>query len=621
MKKFGAESGKLLEMMINSVYTHKDIFLRELISNAADAIDKQYFKSLSGGESGLNRSDYAITIMTDKENRILTVSDNGCGMNAEEMEKNLGTIAHSDTLEFKMANADNDFARETIGQFGVGFYSAFMVAKKVEVLSRPYGSGMAYLWSSDGKEGYTVEDAQKETCGTDIILYMKDNTEDENYDEYLDGYYIKSLVKKYSDYIRYPIVMDVETFEKGEGENADMVKVMKRQTVNSMTPLWKKKKSEIGEEEADSFYKDTFKDYDKPLAMLPVSAEGKVNFNALLFVPSHAPFDFYSSDFKRGLRLYSNGVLVEENCDEILPEHFAFVKGVVDCSDFTLNVSRESYQHSKAKMKAIGTALEKKIKSALIEMMDSEREKYERFYGVFGSHLKYSVYTSFGAVKEAVQDLLLFATVKNDGLTSLKEYRKAMKEDQENVYYAAGKTVTGIRAMPQLSFVSEKGYDVLALTENVDEFVVKLLNDYDGKTFKSVYSNADDGVKPDELPELERKMLEAIKNNLGKKIKDVKATRNLKDNPVCFATTGELSIGMERVINSMPNGQLVTAEKVLEINCEHKIYNKLLDLYERDTKAFIDMGELLYTMAGLLEGMPVEDPAAFARKACELMAK
>lgn len=501
MKKFRAESQKLLEMMIDSVYTHREIFLRELISNAADAIDKQYYKSLSGGESGMNRGDYSIRITADKEKRTLTVSDNGCGMNDSEMEENLGTIAHSGTGIFRSENAGSEAAGEVIGQFGVGFYSAFMVAKKVEVISRPYGSEKAYKWSSEGVSGYTVEETDKESNGTDVILYLKDNEEEENYDEFLDTYELKALVRKYSDYIRYPIIMNVEIFEPDPEKKGESFKKFEDQTVNSMVPLWKKKKSELTEEETDNFYRDKFHDYDKPLLTIPVNVEGAVSFSGLLFVPSRAPYDFYSKEYERGLELYGNGVLITEKCAELIPEYFAFVRGVVDSSDLSLNLSREMLQHNR-QLKAIASAVEKKIRNALLELMKEDTEKYEKFFGVFGTQLKYGIYTSFGADKDKIEDLLIYRLADNGDYTSLADYVENMKDGQEAVYYACGQSVEGIRAMPQMEFIAEKGYEVLAMTENVDEFVVKLLDKYKDKPFKSISGESGE-EKKEELSKIQ----------------------------------------------------------------------------------------------------------------------
>lgn len=619
MKKFRAESQKLLEMMIDSVYTHREIFLRELISNAADAIDKQYYKSLSGGESGMNRGDYSIRITTDKEKRTLTVSDNGCGMNDSEMEENLGTIAHSGTGIFRSENAGSEAAGEVIGQFGVGFYSAFMVAKKVEVISRPYGSEKAYKWSSEGVSGYTVEETDKESNGTDVILYLKDNEEEENYDEFLDTYELKALVRKYSDYIRYPIIMNVEIFEPDPEKKGESFKKFEDQTVNSMVPLWKKKKSELTEEETDNFYRDKFHDYDKPLLTIPVNVEGAVSFSGLLFVPSRAPYDFYSNEYERGLELYGNGVLITEKCAELIPEYFAFVRGVVDSSDLSLNLSREMLQHNR-QLKAIASAVEKKIRNALLELMKEDTEKYEKFFGVFGTQLKYGIYTSFGADKDKIEDLLIYRLADNGDYTSLADYVENMKDGQEAVYYACGQSVEGIRAMPQMEFIAEKGYEVLAMTENVDEFVVKLLDKYKDKPFKSISGESGE-EKKEELSKIQEDAIAFVGKTLGDKVSEVRASSRLKNHPVCFVEAGELSIEMEKILNSMPNAQTVNAKKVLEINLNHPVFAKITELFESDKEALEKLSFVLYDQARLIAGLELDNPAEFSQNVCDLIAK
>lgn len=619
MKKFRAESQKLLEMMINSVYTHREIFLRELISNAADAIDKQYYKSLSGGESGMNRGDYSIRITADKEKRTLTVSDNGCGMNDSEMEENLGTIAHSGTGIFRSENAGSEAAGEVIGQFGVGFYSAFMVAKKVEVISRPYGSEKAYKWSSEGVSGYTVEETDKESNGTDVILYLKDNEEEENYDEFLDTYELKALVRKYSDYIRYPIIMNVEIFEPDPEKKGESFKKFEDQTVNSMVPLWKKKKSELTEEETDNFYRDKFHDYDKPLLTIPVNVEGAVSFSGLLFVPSRAPYDFYSKEYERGLELYGNGVLITEKCAELIPEYFAFVRGVVDSSDLSLNLSREMLQHNR-QLKAIASAVEKKIRNALLELMKEDTEKYEKFFGVFGTQLKYGIYTSFGADKDKIEDLLIYRLADNGDYTSLADYVENMKDGQEAVYYACGQSVEGIRAMPQMEFIAEKGYEVLVMTENVDEFVVKLLDKYKDKPFKSISGESGE-EKKEELSKIQEDAIAFVGKTLGDKVSEVRASSRLKNHPVCFVEAGELSIEMEKILNSMPNAQTVNAKKVLEINLNHPVFAKITELFESDKEALEKLSFVLYDQARLIAGLELDNPAEFSQNVCDLIAK
>lgn len=567
----------------------------------------------------MNRGDYSIRITADKEKRTLTVSDNGCGMNDSEMEENLGTIAHSGTGIFRSENAGSEAAGEVIGQFGVGFYSAFMVAKKVEVISRPYGSEKAYKWSSEGVSGYTVEETDKESNGTDVILYLKDNEEEENYDEFLDTYELKALVRKYSDYIRYPIIMNVEIFEPDPEKKGESFKKFEDQTVNSMVPLWKKKKSELTEEETDNFYRDKFHDYDKPLLTIPVNVEGAVSFSGLLFVPSRAPYDFYSKEYERGLELYGNGVLITEKCAELIPEYFAFVRGVVDSSDLSLNLSREMLQHNR-QLKAIASAVEKKIRNALLELMKEDTEKYEKFFGVFGTQLKYGIYTSFGADKDKIEDLLIYRLADNGDYTSLADYVENMKDGQEAVYYACGQSVEGIRAMPQMEFIAEKGYEVLAMTENVDEFVVKLLDKYKDKPFKSISGESGE-EKKEELSKIQEDAIAFVGKTLGDKVSEVRASSRLKNHPVCFVEAGELSIEMEKILNSMPNAQTVNAKKVLEINLNHPVFAKITELFESDKEALEKLSFVLYDQARLIAGLELDNPAEFSQNVCDLIAK
>ena len=540
-------------------------------------------------------------------------------MNDSEMEENLGTIAHSGTGIFRSENAGSEAAGEIIGQFGVGFYSAFMVAKKVEVISRPYGSEKAYKWSSEGVSGYTVEETDKESNGTDVILYLKDNEEEENYDEFLDTYELKALVRKYSDYIRYPIIMNVEIFEPDPEKKGESFKKFEDQTVNSMVPLWKKKKSELTEEETDNFYRDKFHDYDKPLLTIPVNVEGAVSFSGLLFVPSRAPYDFYSKEYERGLELYGNGVLITEKCAELIPEYFAFVRGVVDSSDLSLNLSREMLQHNR-QLKAIASAVEKKIRNALLELMKEDTEKYEKFFGVFGTQLKYGIYTSFGADKDKIEDLLIYRLADNGDYTSLADYVENMKDGQEAVYYACGQSVEGIRAMPQMEFIAEKGYEVLAMTENVDEFVVKLLDKYKDKPFKSISGESGE-EKKEELSKIQEDAIAFVGKTLGDKVSEVRASSRLKNHPVCFVEAGELSIEMEKILNSMPNAQTVNAKKVLEINLNHPVFAKITELFESDKEALEKLSFVLYDQARLIAGLELDNPAEFSQNVCDLIAK
>ncbi len=540
-------------------------------------------------------------------------------MNDSEMEENLGTIAHSGTGIFRSENAGSEAAGEVIGQFGVGFYSAFMVAKKVEVISRPYGSEKAYKWSSEGVSGYTVEETDKESNGTDVILYLKDNEEEENYDEFLDTYELKALVRKYSDYIRYPIIMNVEIFEPDPEKKGESFKKFEDQTVNSMVPLWKKKKSELTEEETDNFYRDKFHDYDKPLLTIPVNVEGAVSFSGLLFVPSRAPYDFYSKEYERGLELYGNGVLITEKCAELIPEYFAFVRGVVDSSDLSLNLSREMLQHNR-QLKAIASAVEKKIRNALLELMKEDTEKYEKFFGVFGTQLKYGIYTSFGADKDKIEDLLIYRLADNGDYTSLADYVENMKDGQEAVYYACGQSVEGIRAMPQMEFIAEKGYEVLAMTENVDEFVVKLLDKYKDKPFKSISGESGE-EKKEELSKIQEDAIAFVGKTLGDKVSEVRASSRLKNHPVCFVEAGELSIEMEKILNSMPNAQTVNAKKVLEINLNHPVFAKITELFESDKEALEKLSFVLYDQARLIAGLELDNPAEFSQNVCDLIAK
>ena len=632
MKQFKAESKRLLDLMINSIYTHKEIFLRELISNASDAIDKLYYHALSDGNTGLNRDDFSIELAIDKENRTLTITDNGCGMTKEELENNLGVIAKSGSLAFKQENeAKEDI--DIIGQFGVGFYSAFMVAANVKVYSRAYGADEAYVWESNGAEGYTVEPCEKASNGTQIVLTIKEDTEDEKYSEFLESYRVQELVRKYSDYIRYPIRMEVEKSrmkEQPEGEEADEEKAPEYETytevetLNSMVPIWRKNKNELTDEDYNSFYKEKFFDYSDPLKVIHTYTEGAATYHALLFIPAKAPYNYYTRDYEKGLKLYASGVLIMDSCKDLLPDHFSFVKGLVDSEDLSLNISREMLQHDR-QLKVIASRLEKKIKSELLSMLKYDREKYEEFFKNFGLQLKYGVYNGFGANKELLQDLLLFYSSSEQKLVTLEEYVSRMKEDQKYIYYAGGESREQIERLPQTELVKDKGYEILYLTDDVDEFALQMMHDYSEKEFKSVSASDLDLDTEEEKKEFEKQteenkdLLTFMKDALDGKVKAVVLSKRLKSHPVCLSNEGMLSIEMEKVLNAMPNDQKVKAERVLEVNASHPIFEKLSKLYAEDQEKLKTYAQLLYTQAELIEGMPVEDPVAFSNAVCELM--
>ncbi len=625
-KEFKAESKRLLEMMINSIYTHKEIFLRELISNASDAMDKLYFKSMSEN-TGITRSDMAIKLEVNKDDRKLIITDNGIGMTREELENNLGTIAKSGSLAFKNENEKTDDVN-IIGQFGVGFYSAFMVAKKVTVISKAYGSDTAYMWESEGVDGYTISEAQKDDHGTQIILDIKDNADEENYDEFLAPYKIKQLVKKYSDYIRYPIKMDVEHEKLKEGSKDEYEKEIVTETLNSMTPIWKKSKTELTDEEYDQFYKDKFYDYDKPLAHIHTRTEGTATYTALLYIPAKAPYDYYSKNFEKGLQLYSSGVMIMDKCADLLPDYFSFVRGLVDSEDLSLNISREMLQHDR-QLKLIAKSLEKSIKNELKKLQKNDREKYEKFFDSFGTQLKYGIYESFGANKENLQDLLMFKS-SFGGYVTLEEYVSRMKDEQKYIYFASGSSIARIEALPQTEMVRDKGYEILYFTDHVDEFTMQMMHDYNGKEFKSV--SADDlGLETDEEKEEIKKaeednkgLFDLMTEKLGGKVKAVKLSQRLKTHPVCITSEGMLSVEMEKVLSAMPDEQAhnAKAEKILEINASHPIFEKLRKLYAEDNKDKIaEYADILYSQALLIEGMPIENPVEFTNKLCEIMAE
>ena len=632
-KQFKSESKKLMDMMINSIYTHKEIFLRELISNASDALDKLYFKSLTDNAVGIAPEDFEIRLEIDKDARTLKVIDNGCGMTEDELDKNLGTIAKSGSFNFKQENEKKENV-DIIGQFGVGFYSAFMVSDKVTVESKAYGSDEAFLWSSSGAEGYTIEPCDKETVGTVVTLHIKESTDDENYDEYLDQYRISSLVKKYSDYIRHPIKMEFTTKEPVKKEDGDENKepeyrdVTEIRTLNSMIPIWKKAKSEIKPEDYNNFYKEKFYDYEDPARVIHSKTEGQATYSALLFIPKHPPFDYYTKEYEKGLQLYSKGVLIMDKCADLLPDYFSFVKGIVDSEDLSLNISREMLQHD-GQLKLIAKTIEKKIKSELEKMLKDEREAYEEFFKAFGIQLKFGIYNDYGMHKDTLKDLILFRSSNEKKYVTLKEYIERMKEGQDTIYYACGETDDKIEMLPQTDAVKEKGFEILYLTENVDEFSIKMLGEYDGKKFMNICDDNLNLDSEDEKKALEEEnkaaedMFKAMKESIGDKINAVRFTNKLKKHPVCLTSEGGISLEMEKVLNSMPgtNDNKVKAQLVLEINANHPIAEKLKTLYNEDKELLGKYAKLLYGEACLIGGASVPDPVEYSTLVCELMTK
>ena len=635
-KQFQAESKRLLDMMIHSIYTHKEIFLRELISNASDAIDKLYFKSLTDDSVNMAKSDFKIQLCIDEEARTLTIIDNGIGMTKEELEKNLGIIANSGSLKFKSENQLSEDS-QIIGQFGVGFYSAFMVASRVTVKSRAFGADQAYVWQSEGTEGYTIDTCDKETVGTEIILEILPDVKDENgneesYGDFLNPYRIQSLVKRYSDYIRFPIVMDMKKSRRKadaaeDDHSAEAYEdYIESVTLNSMIPIWRKNKNELKDEDYDNFYKDKFNDYAQPLAHAHVHNEGMPMYDALLYIPSRAPYDFYSKDYKKGLQLYANGVLIMDCCEDLLPDYFSFVKGLVDSEDVSLNISREMLQHD-AQLRSIAKSIERTVKNELTRMMKNDRTKYEEFYKAFGLQLKYGVYSDYGMHKEVLQDLLLFVSSgEGHPLTSLAEYIDRMPEGQEYIYYAAGESLGRVESLPQTELVKDKGFEILYFTDNVDEFAIRMLMEYKGKKFKSIADSDLNLESEEEKKELEEKaessktMLETIKTALEGKVSAVKLSGRLKSHPVCLSSEGEITMEMAKTLNAMPGAdQKIQAQLVLEINPEHPVYEKLMALSGTDDEKLGKYGQLLYHQAQLIEGMPIENPVAFSRLICELM--
>lgn len=622
-KEFKAESKRLLDLMINSIYTHREIFLRELISNASDAMDKIYYKTLTDDSLTFNKDQYRIKIGIDKDNRLLTISDSGIGMTKEELEDNLGVIAQSGSLAFKSQTELKD-GYDIIGQFGVGFYSAFMVAEVVTVISKALGSNEAFKWESKGAEGYTIEPFEKESVGTDIILKIKQNTEDENFDEYLEEYRIKSIIKKYSDFIRYPIKMNLTDTRLKEGSDKEYEQYVEEQTVNSMVPIWKKNKNELQPEDYDNFYSEKHYGFDKPIKHIHISAEGTVSYKAILFIPEKMPWDFYTKEYEKGLELYANGVLIMNKCAELLPDYFSFVKGMVDSEDLSLNISREMLQHDR-QLKLIAKNIKTKIKNELEEILKNSREKYEEFYTAFGKQLKFGTYSDFGSNKDVLQDLLLFYSSKEKKMATLAEYVSRMPEEQKYIYYASGESIERIDKLPQTELVSDKGYEILYFTDDVDEFAIQMLRNYKEKEFKSV-SSGDLGIEPEEdaaskaeADQENKELFEQMKTILSGKIKAVRASKRLKHHPVCLSNDGEVTIEMEKVLNSMPNNQNVKADKVLELNVSHEVFKALKEACEKDQDKLKLYTDLLYNQALLIEGLPIEDPVEFTNNVCKIM--
>lgn len=624
-KKFKAESKKLLDMMINSIYTNREIFLRELISNSSDALDKLYYKSLTDSSIKVNKKDMSIRISVDKDSRALSIIDNGCGMSDKDLEDYLGVIAQSDSYSFKQENSDQNDVN-LIGQFGVGFYSAFMVSKSVSVLSKPYGSDKAYLWKSDGVDGYTIEEASMDGYGTVITLHLKDDTDDVKYSDYLEEYTIRSIIKKYSDYIAYPIVMQVNNRVLKEGSDDEYVDSVEDETLNSMVPLWKKNKKDISEEEYNNFYSDKFFDYEKPLKVIHTSVEGQCSYNAVLFIPSHAPYDFYTKEYEKGLQLYSNGVLIMDKCSELLPDYFSFVRGVVDTLDLSLNISRETLQEDR-NIKIIAKSIENKIKNELSDMLKNDFEEYKKFFKIFGMQIKFGAYNNYGMDKDKLKDLILFYSSSKEDYITLKDYVSSMDSEQKDIYYASGESISKVDSLPQVELVKSKGYDILYLTEYVDEFVVQVLMEYDGKKFMNVSSNDLDLDSEDEKKKVEEKnslykdIFEYMESSLDSQVSEIKFTSRLKSHPVCLTSKGGISTEMEKVINAMPTDEKVKADLVLEINENHEIADKLKDLYESDKDMLSKYTKILYSQARLIEGLSIDNPTEISNLICEVISK
>ena len=619
-REFKAESKRLLDIVINSIYTNREIFLRELISNASDARDKVYYKTLGDSSLTFNKDDYYIKIKPNKEERTLTISDKGIGMTEKELDENLGVIAKSGSLQFKKENEIKD-GFDIIGQFGVGFYSGFLVADKITVITKAFGADKAYKWESDGVDGYTISEAEKDSFGTDIILHLKANDEDENYDEFLEEYKLKSLIKKYSDFIRYPIKLDFTKSRVKEGTENEHEEYVEEETVNSMVPLWRRNKNELTDDDYNNFYVEKRFGFDKPLRHMHISVDGMISYNSILYIPENIPYDYYTKEYEKGLELYSNGVLIMEKCSELLPDYFGFVKGIVDSQDLSLNISREMLQHDR-QLSRIAKNIKTKIKNELESMMKNDRESYEKFYKSFGRQLKYGVYDDFGMNKDELKDLLMFYSSKEKKMVSLAEYVERMAEDQKYIYYAVGESNERIEKMPQTEMVLDKGYEILYFTEDVDEFAIKMLMNYKEKEFKSV-SSGDLGIESEEENKKENEenkgIFEAMKEALGEKISAVKASSRLKNYPVCLSSEGEVSIEMEKILSAMPNNQGVKAQKVLEVNTNHEVFNSLKDALENDKDKFNLYTKLLYNQALLVEGLSIEDPVDFTNDICKLM--
>jgi molecular chaperone HtpG len=622
-KQFKAESKKLLDLMINSIYTNKEIFLRELISNASDAIDKLYYRSLTDKKIKVDTNKLEIKVNIDKEKREITIEDNGCGMTNVELESNLGTIAKSGSLAFKEENKDKNI--DIIGMFGVGFYSAFMVSSEVSVLSKSIDSNDAYIWKSKGAEGYTIEPSKKDTNGTIITLKIKEDTEEEKYSDFLEEYKIKSIIKKYSDYIRYPIKMNVEKRQLKEGTKDEYIETYEEETINSMIPIWKKNKKEVSEAEYNTFYNDKFLDYDKPLKTIHSKVEGQCTYDALLYIPSHLPYDFYTKEYEKGLQLYSNGVLIMEKCPDLIPDYFSFIKGLVDTEDLSLNISREMLQQDHS-VKLIAKSLEKKIKKELESMLKNEREKYETFFKTFGMQIKFGIYSDYGMNKDNLKDLLMFYSSTEKKLVTLDEYVSRMKEGQKKIYYACGESNDKVDSMPQVELLKDKGYEILYLTEYVDEFALQALMEYKEKTFANVSTDNLDLDSQEEKEELQKTneeskamftlMKEALK---GENIEEIKFTHRLKNHPVCLTTEGNLSLEMEKVLNALPNDNQVQAKIVMEINESHPIAQKLKTLYNNNEEELKKYTKILYSQARLIEGLPITNPTEISNLICDII--
>ena len=623
-KEFKSESKRLLDLMINSIYTNKDIFLRELISNASDALDKLYYRSLTDKKVKVDKDDLSIDLAFDRDSRTLTITDNGCGMTKEELESNLGTIAKSGSLSFK-ENKSKDEKIDIIGQFGVGFYSAFMVSDKIVVNSLSIDSNKAYTWESEGADGYTITESTRDERGTEIILHIKEDDDETNYSKYLDEYEIKNLVRKYSDYISFPIKMECTHHELKDEEKHEYEDHKEIETLNSMVPIWKKNKNDVSDADYENFYMDKFSDYDKPLKVISTSVEGMASFKALLFIPSHAPYDYYTQDYEKGLALYSNGVLIMEKCADLLPDYFSFVKGVVDSEDLSLNISREMLQESQS-MKVIAKNIEGKIRRELEVMLKDDRETYISFFKTFGVQLKYGVYNNYGADKDKLKDLVMFYSSKHERLVTLKEYVDNMPEGQDKIYYASGASIEKINALPQVEQVKDKDYDILYLTDYVDEFCVTAISEYEEKKFANVSDGSLDLETEEEKAENKKvnednsDLLKAMNDEI-KDVNEVKFSNKLKSHPVCLTTKGDVSIEMQKVFDAMPNDMGIKAQTILEINEKHPIADKLKDLYENDKEEFKKYTQILYSEARMIAGLPIDNPTEISRLICEVISK